>query len=67
MLKWQGNKSQIQKVKLHSCTAYNVAGVGLRGQQGYPLLYDFQGIGSSRRSMPSLGPSLELCHQHCRI
>jgi hypothetical protein len=67
MLKWQGIKSWIQKVKLYSSTAYRVAGVGLVGQHEYPLLYDFQGIGSSRRSMPSLGPSLELCHQHCRI
>jgi hypothetical protein len=47
MLEWQSNESQIQKMKLHSYTAYEVAGVGLGGQHGYLLSYAFQGIGSS--------------------
>ena len=39
MHEWQGNKSWIQRVKLHSYIAYKVADVGLRGQHGYPLSY----------------------------
>jgi hypothetical protein len=67
MLEWQGNKSEIQKVKLHSCTSYRVAGVGLGDRYKYPLSYASQGIGSNGRGTSSLGSSLELWHHHYRI
>jgi hypothetical protein len=66
MLEWQSIESRIQKVKLHSCIAYRVVGVGLGSQYKYPLLYAFQGIGSSRRGTSSLGPPLESWHHHYR-
>jgi hypothetical protein len=59
MLEWQDNKSRIQKVKLHSYTAYRVVSVGLRDQHGYPLLYASQEIGSNRRDTFFHSPSSE--------
>jgi hypothetical protein len=67
MLVWQGNKSRIQKMKLHFCIAYRIAVVGLGSQHGYSLSYAFQEIGSSGRDMSSLGPSLELWCHHYRV
>ena len=66
MLEWQGIKSWIQKVKLYSCIAYRVVGVGLRSQHEYPLSYAFQRIGSSQRGTSSLGLPLESWHHHYR-
>jgi hypothetical protein len=65
MLKWQGNESRIQKVKLHSYIACKVAGVDLGDQHGYPLLYASKGIGSSRRDTFFSSPSLESWHHRC--
>ena len=57
MLEWQGIEFWILNLKLHSYTAYIVAGIGIGGQHEYPLLYAFQGIGTNGRSKSSLGPS----------
>ena len=46
MLVWQGDKSRIQKMKMHFCITYRIAIVGFRSQYGYSLLYAFQEIGS---------------------
>jgi hypothetical protein len=54
MLEWQGIEFWIQKVKLHSCTAYKVVGAGLGGQDGYLLLYASQWIGSNGKAHPLL-------------
>jgi hypothetical protein len=55
MFEWQGIEFRI--LKLHSCTAYIVAGAGVGGPHGYPLSYSFQGIGPNGRGRSSLGPS----------
>jgi hypothetical protein len=57
MLEWQGIEFRILKLKLHSCTAYRVVGVGVGGQYRYPLSYAFQGIGPNGKGTSSLGPS----------
>jgi hypothetical protein len=67
MLEWQGIEFRILKLKLHSCTAYRVVGVGVGGRHGYQLSYAFQGIGPNRRGTSSLGPLWESWRHHCRI
>jgi hypothetical protein len=41
MLEWPDIEFRILKLKLHSCIAYRVVGVGVGGWHGYPLLYAF--------------------------
>ena len=64
MLKWQGIEFWILKLKLHSYIACKVVGAGVGGWHGYWPLYASQGIGPSRRSKSSLGPSWEWWHHH---
>ena len=54
MLKWQGIKFWIQKVKLHSCTTYKVGNVGLEVSTDICFRMLLKGLGLVEEACPLL-------------